>query len=390
MAKPKKSTKEDASYGIIKTIGFSAIYLLIIPILVFIGACFFPYRKECIDFLLTTSDYISKWFKTVKIINLQFILVVIYYASIPLGLVTFLVLIFRWFKTTPEFEIPYISRFFPSLPQIKNKFYDEAYIKTSRKVKELSKKLTAVGKELTHYKINNEEINQEKQRIETNRNKLIEDLEVLIKKSETLESETRHYISSTEEMRKLLDHVLALINCIDLVSYTREFSATANEFANTITKITVDPINDKSSSIMMVSMNGQFLEIVGSNGLSYESRKKNFLKGQGFAGWIWENLIPGVCPDVNVDQRFQQKGCEPSGFYQSIVGVPILAFGNKEILGVLFVQSRRPNVFDEIKDTANLSYFAKLLAIIFTDYILLRKSSVANGKIDSNTQTGSQ
>lgn len=172
---------------------------------------------------------------------------------------------------------------------------------------------------------------------------------------------------------------MALISQTDLDSYQRELQVVLNELANTITKVTFDTTNDKHSSIMMPSDDNTVLKIVASNGLTYESRRKTFQRGQGFAGWIWEHKVSAICIDVTQDQRFQQEGCAPSGHYRSIVGVPILS-STKEILGAIFVQSRRIDVFDESKDSAILSYFAQLLAIIITDYNFLREQRQQNGQ----------
>ena len=86
-----------------------------------------------------------------------------------------------------------------------------------------------------------------------------------------------------------------------------------------------------------------------------------------------------LCRSIDDDPRIWRKENSALPFC-SIIGVPVLDF-DEEVLGALFVQCNRENVFDEIKDTFTLSYFGKILAIIFIDFFTVRTRIADNQKM---------
>ncbi len=348
-------------------------------------------KKESLAFFKKMADF-SFWVTSlIKNSDLHYIYSIIIYTSIPLGVVLWVYILYYRLRTASTLDIPVISKYLP-IPTIINPLYDESYKKTKAKVKELSQKQRQANKELTTLEnelivISNERNNLKKRlnEVETVRNNYLNELNNLIEKSVQLHSETDYHTFVFKEGIKLLDHVLKFRDFItqhldqDFHLIVQEFKKVVNESANTITKITFDRINDKDSSIWILSYNGEYLELIASNGLEPEPHKK-YSRGQGLAGWIWNHKLPAVCPNAHFDSRIWRRVNSVLPFC-SIIGVPILDFDEK-VLGALFVQCNRENVFDEIKDIFTLSYFGKILAIIFIDFLSAR-SRIAD---DQNIQ----
>ena len=215
--------------------------------------------------------------------------------------------------------------------------------------------------------------------------KLAAQLEVQIKTSERLQEDVDQQISVHEEMFRILGHVLVLLNLKTSDDYQAQFKYLMDELSNSVTKVTVDRVSDKYSSLMIVDIARNVMRIAGSNGLSHESRRREFRMGQGFAGWIWEQKRSDVCDDVVTDDRFHQEGCAPSGQYRSIVGVPVMGV-NREVVGALFVQSRRAGVFDRERDPAILLHFARLISICGADYF--RRFGETRGETNTPVEKG--
>ncbi len=329
-------------------------------------------KKVILNSSMWFVDHITKGISQIREINCRFALTTIYFAVIIVGIATTVKSIFIWFLTSKTIEIPLLRRNYPFIPPFKNKFYRDDLVKTPEQVKNLNARLKEAKRE-------NKRITQEYEiakQIITQLKQSNKELSEFTQDYFDYKKLADHNVYATEELYKLLGHVLALVCCVDQESYLREYTSVMNEFANTLTKLTIDQVNDKYSSIMAIV--GDSMVIVGSHGLNHDSKKKTFTRGQGLAGWIWENGQPAICRDVNEDERFRQTGCHPSGLYRSIIGVPVFDC-DKAVIGALFVQSRRPNVFVE-EDLAMLSYCAVLLAIIFTNHML-------RGKIISDAQS---
>jgi diguanylate cyclase (GGDEF)-like protein len=75
------------------------------------------------------------------------------------------------------------------------------------------------------------------------------------------------------------------------------------------------------------------------------NRKKNkkvrIKMGEGIAGWVAQELIPVVVPDVSADPRFSSSGKEIAPKAKTIMCVPIKSKGN--ILGVLEILNKTTN-----------------------------------------------
>lgn len=310
-------------------------------------------KQEIIGWLEGVTRYIHGLIFGPSHPTIRIFLLSVYMIALVLGIGTLMVLELRRFTRTETFDVPYIGKPL-QIPPIKNYYYIPAMVAP----RELAAKLKSAERDLATLRQQQDALSRENQ-------ELSQRLVSLVSASQALQQEADHYTDALQEMYRLLGYVQALLSC-EVSEYPEEFRRAMDEVATTLVRVTSDKGNDTYSSIMMVNPESALLEIVGSNGLSHESRSRTFRKGQGFAGWIWERGQPDVCPDIAQDGRFEAPDCKPSGPYRSIIGLPILDSG-QEVIGALFVQSRRTASFHPSRDTAVLSYFAKLLAICITD-----------------------
>jgi transcriptional regulator with GAF, ATPase, and Fis domain len=119
--------------------------------------------------------------------------------------------------------------------------------------------------------------------------------------------------------------------------------------------------SDKSISLFKVS-NGK-LKIIESVRINAESiAKREFSKGEGFAGYIW-----GIGKEeiVNVidqsDSRFSDQGL-PTTPIGSILGKPLEV--DDQILGVLCLQSENEYGFNKEADLRTVDFYARLCTMI--------------------------
>lgn len=100
-------------------------------------------------------------------------------------------------------------------------------------------------------------------------------------------------------------------------------------------------MNVEASSLLLVNEEMEMLECKVALGRVGDQVVKtiHLKKGQGVAGWVWENKKPLIVPDVSIDERFFPKIDKISGFTtKSILAVPLMARG--QIIGVAEVINR--------------------------------------------------
>lgn len=183
----------------------------------------------------------------------------------------------------------------------------------------------------------------------------------------------------TDEMTKLKTHlfhsIFAAING-DLSQFYFFFQ----ELANSLTKISSDQNSNKHSAIWVADPAKGELFIFVSNGLTATSKNRRFRRGEGFVGWIWENEISDIVPDVSVDPRFAPP-FSPSGDYASVIGMPAIN-PDGSVIGVLTVQSRQYDAFTEA-DRAILYSCAVFWGLAFSVFIHMMKAKEEGSTSDS-------
>ncbi len=96
-------------------------------------------------------------------------------------------------------------------------------------------------------------------------------------------------------------------------------------------------------SIFIVDDSGQSVRLKASSHREFERAELVLALGQGLVGWSAQNRQTSIVPDVAADDRFMTTASLPDT--RSEIVVPLLF--QERVLGVLDVQSNRPDAFDE-------------------------------------------
>jgi GAF domain-containing protein/HAMP domain-containing protein len=119
-------------------------------------------------------------------------------------------------------------------------------------------------------------------------------------------------------------------------------------------------------SILLLSKDRKMLEMSAFAGYSEEARNIRIPVSSGITGWVVQNRQPLRVGDVSADPRYIQVSPE----VRSELAVPLIYRG--EVLGVLNVESDRPNAYSE-SDEEMLSTLAGSLAAIIANARLLEQ-----------------
>ncbi len=148
------------------------------------------------------------------------------------------------------------------------------------------------------------------------------------------------YQEPTEKLRELearVEDLSSLIHVTNIISSTLDL----DELLGLVMEKAQEVMHAEASSIFLVNEELNVLECevaLGSHGDKI-TKLIRLEKGQGVAGWVWQQAASLIVPDVSKDDRFYSDADQKSGFQtKSILAVPLQ---NKErIIGVAEVINR--------------------------------------------------
>lgn len=194
---------------------------------------------------------------------------------------------------------------------------------------------------------------QVSQRLLKSSNQYSEKLEHSLK---TFEAKIKVLIRHNNNVNRLMKSINYMINQSDPLLVNNSIRYILSEC------ITVLEKDQSDKSITLFHVKDNRLVVKDAVRINAESMsKRNFLRGEGFAGHIWST---GAAEIVNYiddnDQRFQEYGI-PSTPIGAILGIPLKV--DDEILGVLCLQSENRNGFTEA-DLRTVEFYAGLCTLI--------------------------
>ncbi|MFL0364606.1 GAF domain-containing protein [Pseudobacillus sp. 179-B 2D1 NHS] len=258
-------------------------------------------------------------------------------------------------RSAPQNEIGTAVTNFP------NPFYDPSYkegpIMLQRQYKDLH----------TEYKTNKALLKQSQ--------KINLELQEIL---EQFYSKVRVLLRHNENSNRLLKSLNYLYSQSEENGYIKRLlRATLNEC------ITILEKDQSDKSISLFKVQGEDLKIIESVRINAESvDKRVFKKGEGFAGYVWENEKSEI---VNVieedDERFDDQGvaATPIG---SIMGIPLTV--DEQIIGVLCLQSETIEGFSEA-DLRTVEFYARLCTFLILHDKIINKESVWGGNQDDRS-----
>ncbi len=147
------------------------------------------------------------------------------------------------------------------------------------------------------------------------------------------------------ELKNSLFHLRQELNFYQEVSKTLTSSLELNEILSNIMKKVKKLIKAETWSILLLDEEtGElYYEKKPSSKKDKEKIRKIRLKvGEGIAGWVAQEGIPVVVPDVSVDPRFSSKVDKKTNFKtKSLMCIPIKSKGN--VLGVIEIVNKTTN-----------------------------------------------
>ncbi|MBN1562165.1 SpoIIE family protein phosphatase [candidate division KSB1 bacterium] len=145
------------------------------------------------------------------------------------------------------------------------------------------------------------------------------------------------YQDKVRELESRVEDLSSLIHVTNIISSTLDL----DELLGLVMEKAQEVMRAEASSVFLVNEEFNVLECevaLGSHGDKI-IKTIRLEKGQGVAGWVWQQAASLIVPDVTKDQRFYSAADQQSGFQtKSILAVPLQ---NKErIIGVAEVINR--------------------------------------------------
>jgi len=139
------------------------------------------------------------------------------------------------------------------------------------------------------------------------------------------------------ELEARVDDLSSLIHVTNIISSTLDL----DELLGLVMEKAQEVMRAEASSVFLINEKTNALECevaLGSHGDKI-TKTIRLAKGQGVAGWVWQQAKSLIVPDVSKDKRFYSAADQQSGFQtKSILAVPLQ---NKEkIIGVAEVINR--------------------------------------------------
>ncbi len=143
--------------------------------------------------------------------------------------------------------------------------------------------------------------------------------------------------AQVKALKSRVDDLSSLIHVTNIISSTLDL----DELLGLVMEKAQEVMRAEASSIFLVNEEANALECEVALGSHGDKLRKviRLAKGQGVAGWVWEQGKSLIVPDVSNDPRFYSNVDQQSGFRtKSILAVPL---ENKErIIGVAEVINR--------------------------------------------------
>ena len=140
-----------------------------------------------------------------------------------------------------------------------------------------------------------------------------------------------------QELQARVEDLSSLIHVTNIISSTLD----QVELLGLVMEKAQEVMRAEASSVFLINEERDVLECEVALGSHSDKITKiiRLEKGQGVAGWVWENGTSLIVPDVSKDDRFYSAADQKSGFQtKSILAVPLQ---NKEkIIGVAEVINR--------------------------------------------------
>jgi diguanylate cyclase (GGDEF)-like protein len=154
----------------------------------------------------------------------------------------------------------------------------------------------------------------------------------------------KELLNENRILRSSLASLKQELNFFEEVSKTLTSTLDLNDILSSIMKKAKKLINAETWSFMLMDQEtGDLVFENKSNRQTNKKAKKTRIKiGEGIAGWVAQELMPVVVPDVSMDPRFSSNTgkhvpCKP----KTIMCVPIKSKGN--VLGVLEIVNKTTN-----------------------------------------------
>ena len=153
----------------------------------------------------------------------------------------------------------------------------------------------------------------------------------------TMNDSQKKLENELERYKVRVNDLSSLIEVSSIINSTFDLDVLINlvmEKAQTV-------MHAEASSVLLINEKSEKLECEVALGQVGDQVRKTIQleKGQGVAGWVWEQQKPLIVKDVTTDTRFYNKIDEKSGFQtKSILAVPLAV--NRRIIGVAEVINR--------------------------------------------------
>jgi diguanylate cyclase (GGDEF)-like protein len=155
--------------------------------------------------------------------------------------------------------------------------------------------------------------------------------------------EQQRLLAENEKVKDKLFHLKQELSFFEEVSKILTSTLESQEILSTIMKKAQKLIKAETWSILLLDEESRELYFEKTAAKKKGKVMKERLKvGEGIAGWVAQEGIPVVVPDVSVDQRFSSKIDSATGFKtKSIMCIPIKAKGT--VIGVLEILNKETN-----------------------------------------------
>lgn len=144
-------------------------------------------------------------------------------------------------------------------------------------------------------------------------------------------------LEELELLRSRYDDLAGLIEVTNIISSTLDLE----QVLALVMEKAQEVMRAEASSVFLINEETKSLECevaLGTHGKQL-TKKIQLAKGQGIAGWVWQQQQPLIVPDVQKDDRFYSNVDDQSGFVtRSILAVPLICKG--KIIGVAEVVNR--------------------------------------------------
>ncbi len=182
----------------------------------------------------------------------------------------------------------------------------------------------------------------------------------------------KEFLTENKALKNNLVNLKKELDFFEEVSKTLTSTLELNDILSTIMEKAKKIIKAEAWSFLLIDQETGDLVLEKTSGKKVDKKKIKKIRmkmGEGIAGWVAQELVPVVVPDVSTDPRFSSKIDKQFTLKtKSIICVPIKSKGN--ILGVLEIVNKTTNE-PFTKDDLNL-----ILRIVDHAAIAIERSSI--------------